>query len=83
LIDGKREEWREGDCIIVQPGQWHQHFNSDPEQVSQFIALVINPLRELMTRGIESVATRVEADYHPEPAGTGQAGSWWRSDPTR
>ncbi|MCC6177321.1 MAG: cupin domain-containing protein [Chloroflexi bacterium] len=44
IIDGERYDWKAGDCMHIQPGSWHQHFNTDPERVSQHIAILPTPL---------------------------------------
>ena len=43
IVEGQRFDWQAGDCIFVKPGQWHQHFNSSPDQVSQHVALYTQP----------------------------------------
>jgi hypothetical protein len=55
----------------IQPGSWHQHFNTDPERVSQHIAVLPTPLLEYIASfpGLEVVedvdAARVPDDYKP------------------
>jgi gentisate 1,2-dioxygenase len=46
IIEGERFEWEAGDCFHIQPGVWHQHWNLDPERVSQHIAILTTPLLE-------------------------------------
>ena len=78
LVEGERHEWRQGDCIFVQPGQWHQHFNSDPEEVSQHLALYVQPLKEVVYEGAESVEIVSEPGYDPAPPASTAPGQWWR-----
>jgi gentisate 1,2-dioxygenase len=79
LVEGERLDWRAGDCIFVQPGMWHQHFNDDPEQVSQHIAFLTGPLRDQIARGAEHVERRPDADARPVTLGAdaGAPGDWW------
>ena len=46
IIEGDRYDWEAGDCMHIQPGVWHQHFNTDPDHVSQHIAIQPTPLLE-------------------------------------
>lgn len=46
IIEGERYDWQAGDCMHIQPGVWHQHFNTDPERVSQHLAIMPTPLLE-------------------------------------
>ena len=46
IIEGDRYDWESGDCMHIQPGVWHQHFNTDPDHVSQHIAIQPTPLLE-------------------------------------
>jgi quercetin dioxygenase-like cupin family protein len=78
IVEGEEFEWRAGDCIFVKPGQWHQHFNRDPDQVSQHLALYIQPLREHAYEGAELVEIRSEDDYQPGDWDA-PADSWWES----
>jgi mannose-6-phosphate isomerase-like protein (cupin superfamily) len=77
IVEGERSDWRAGDCIFVKPGQWHQHFNSSPDQVSQHVALYTQPLRELVYEGAEVVEAMAEDDYQPS-AYDAPAGEWWK-----
>jgi mannose-6-phosphate isomerase-like protein (cupin superfamily) len=79
IVEGQRYEWRAGDCIFVQPGMWHQHFNNDPEQVSQHIAIMSAPLRDRIVRGAEYVDWKTEADLAEQAARAASAdpGQWW------
>lgn len=45
IVERKRYEWEAGDCIFIQPGTWHQHFNTDPKLYSQHLTVNISPLR--------------------------------------
>lgn len=76
IVEGERFEWKAGDCIFVQPGIWHQHFNSDPDKVSQHLAIYIAPLRDRIVTGAEFVERKSEPDYAPaqDEIGTGE---WW------
>lgn len=55
IVDGERYDWEAGDCMHIQPGAWHQHFNTDPTHVSQQLAILPTPLFEQLTtfRGFE------------------------------
>lgn len=78
LVEGQRYEWRAGDCIFVKPGQWHQHFNTDPERVSQHIAMYIQPLKEHVYEGGEVVSLQAEEGYEPSEYVEPEAGlAWW------
>ncbi len=76
IVDGERYDWRAGDCIFVKPGQWHQHFNADPDQVSQHLAVYIAPLREQLIEGSEVIQVVEEESYSPPEADL-SAGAWW------
>jgi mannose-6-phosphate isomerase-like protein (cupin superfamily) len=71
IIDGERYDWQAGDCMHIQPGSWHQHFNTDPDRVSQHIAILPTPLLEYIASfpGLEVVedvdADPVPQDYQP------------------
>lgn len=77
IVEGDRYEWKAGDTIFVQPGIWHQHFNSDPDSVSQHLAMYIAPLRDRIVTGGEFVERKTEHDYQPpsDPIATGE---WWK-----
>jgi quercetin dioxygenase-like cupin family protein len=48
VVNGVREDWREGDLIVlpVLPGGCeHQHFNEDPDQASEWFAFIFVPLQ--------------------------------------
>jgi quercetin dioxygenase-like cupin family protein len=78
LVEGERYEWHAGDCIFVKPGQWHQHFNTDPERVSQHIAMYIQPLKEHVYEGGEVVALQAEEGYEPPEYVEPVPGlAWW------
>jgi quercetin dioxygenase-like cupin family protein len=77
IVEGERYDWKAGDCIFVQPGIWHQHFNSDPEAVSQHLAIYIAPMRDRIVRGAEFVESRSEPEYEP-PIGEVDTGEWWK-----
>jgi gentisate 1,2-dioxygenase len=72
IIDGERYDWQAGDCMHIQPGSWHQHFNTDPDRVSQHIAILPTPLLIQIATfpGLEVVddvdAEPVPADYKPK-----------------
>jgi gentisate 1,2-dioxygenase len=77
IVEGERYEWRAGDCIFVQPAIWHQHFNADPDHVSQHLAIYIAPLRDRIVRGAEFVDWKTESGYQA-PSGDLPAGEWWK-----
>lgn len=72
IIEGERYDWEAGDCMHIQPGVWHQHFNTDPEHVSQHIAIQPTPLLEQISGfpGLEvdedESAGAVPPDYEPK-----------------
>lgn len=72
IVEGERYDWQAGDCMHIQPGVWHQHFNTDPDRVSQHIALLPTPLLETIASfpGLEVVedvdATPAPDDYQPK-----------------
>jgi quercetin dioxygenase-like cupin family protein len=77
IVEGERFTWRAGDCIFVKPGQWHQHFNSDPERVSQHLALYIQPLAEHVYENAALIEFQPEDDYAaPEGVSSSQL-NWW------
>ena len=76
IVEGETFEWRAGDTIFVKPGQWHQHFNTDPDHVSQHIALYTQPLKEHVYEGAELVEVMPEDDYQP-PDTDGRVVAWW------
>ncbi len=77
IVNGKRYDWRTGDCIHVQPGEWHQHWNLDPDNESQHLAMYVAPLRDRIIRGAEYVTWRSEPGYQA-PADELPAGEWWK-----
>jgi quercetin dioxygenase-like cupin family protein len=77
IVEGERYDWKAGDCIFVQPAIWHQHFNSDPEHVSQHMAIYIAPMRDRIVRGAEFVDWKTEPDYRPSVDNL-PAGEWWK-----
>jgi len=76
IVEGQRFDWKAGDCIFVKPGQWHQHFNTSPDQVSQHVALYTQPLRESVYEDGQVVEMMTEAGYEP-PAFDGVVEDWW------
>ncbi|MHB8619200.1 MAG: cupin domain-containing protein [Chloroflexota bacterium] len=72
IVDGDRYDWQAGDCMFIQPGVWHQHFNTDPDHVSQHIAILPTILLQYIASfpGLEVVedvdAAPVSADYAPK-----------------
>jgi len=77
IVDGDRYDWQAGDMINVPAGAWHQHFNTDPNKVSQHLTLTLQPLeyRVMTTKG--SVEER--AVTLPEIVDNGYvpAVDWW------
>ena len=77
LVNGEREDWRAGDVINVPAGAWHQHFNTDPEQVSQHLLISPDPFRQKMHLAQGSV----EESYRDVPElsdeGYQPRGEWW------
>ncbi len=77
IVDGERYDWQSGDMINVPAGAWHQHFNTDPENISQHLTLTTQPLeyRVMTTKGsVEEKYVELpampEGDYAP-------AIDWW------
>ena len=72
IVNGERYEWQAGDCMHIQPGVWHQHFNLDKERVSQHIAILPTILLEYICSfpGLEVVedvdAEPIPKDYQPK-----------------
>jgi gentisate 1,2-dioxygenase len=72
IIEGDRYDWEAGDCMHIQPGVWHQHFNTDPDHVSQHIAIQPTPLLEQICGfpGLEvdedETAGAIPPDYEPK-----------------
>ncbi len=44
IIEGNKVEWEAGDIIYAPPWSWHQHFNTDPDKVVQFLCGTNAPL---------------------------------------
>ena len=66
VVDGVRYDWKKGDLILLpmKPGGVeHQHFNEDPDNPPQWIALRFVPLEELSAGDIKQVET------HPDWVG--------------
>jgi quercetin dioxygenase-like cupin family protein len=42
--DGRRIEWKAGDCMIVENGCVHQHFNDDPDNEAIVLVMKAKPL---------------------------------------
>jgi gentisate 1,2-dioxygenase len=77
IVDGERWDWRAGDMINVPAGAWHQHFNTDPEKISQHLTLTLQPLEyAIMTQkgSVEEKASDLPAI--PEN-GYVPAVDWW------
>ena len=76
IVDGDRYDWRVGDMINVPAGAWHQHFNTDPDQVSQHLVLGPGPLRERIHLTLGSVEERRD-ELPAFDDGYEPAGAWW------
>ena len=68
LMDGVRYDWRQGDCMFIPPYVWHQHWNLDPDNVSQHIAITWIPLQEKLGQFAE-IEQRKDGDFTPPPEG--------------
>jgi mannose-6-phosphate isomerase-like protein (cupin superfamily) len=44
IHDGKREDWKAGDCLIVPPQTVHQHFNASDEFPARVLVFKSKPL---------------------------------------
>ena len=78
IVDGARYDWQAGDMINVPAGAWHQHFNTDPEAVSQHLVIGPGPLRQRIHLSLGSVEERV--DPEPPPAFNDDyapTAAWW------
>jgi gentisate 1,2-dioxygenase len=75
IVEGERYEWRAGDCIFVQPNQWHQHFNDDDTQVSQHLAILTGPMRARIVRGADRVEWKRNGSDPIRDAGPERR--WW------
>lgn len=63
VVDGKRFDWEKGDMLLlpVQPGGCeHQHFNTDPEKPSKWLALRYMPTTDVLGNQHEQV------ENHPD-----------------
>jgi gentisate 1,2-dioxygenase len=77
IVDGERWDWRAGDMINVPAGAWHQHFNTDPEKISQHLTLTLQPLEyAIMTQKGSVEERRVSLPPMPEN-GYVPAVDWW------
>ncbi len=78
IVDGERHDWSAGDMINVPAGAWHQHFNTDPEVVSQH--LLISP--QAFRNAIHLTNGSVEEAAEPLPAvqeAAAPTGRWWET----
>ncbi|MBI2848978.1 MAG: cupin domain-containing protein [Chloroflexi bacterium] len=65
-VDGERHDWEEGDLVLlpVKPGGVvHQHFNTDPEKPSKWLALIYEHFFEATGYDLEQV--EVHPDWKP------------------
>lgn len=66
LMDGNRYDWKQGDCIFIPTGVWHQHWNPQKDDTTQHIAITQVPLREKL--GIGAVwEIRHDGDFTDTP----------------
>jgi gentisate 1,2-dioxygenase len=80
IVDGVRYDWEVGDMINVPAGAWHQHFNTDPDLVSQHLVIGPGPMRQRIHLSLGSVEERTDDetlptfddDYTPSTA-------WWEA----
>lgn len=48
VVNGKKDEWEAGDLIllpVVPGGCEHQHFNEDPDEPSEWVAFIFEPVQ--------------------------------------
>lgn len=67
INNGVKREWRKGDLqlMAINPeGNEHQHFNSRPDQPSEFLAFIYYPFLEVV--GYELDQKEVSPDWKPE-----------------
>jgi quercetin dioxygenase-like cupin family protein len=76
IVDGERHDWSAGDMINVPAGAWHQHFNTDPEQVSQHLLISPQGFRNALLLTTGSVEEATEA-LPAVPNGKAPTGRWW------
>lgn len=78
IVDGARYDWQVGDMINVPAGAWHQHFNTDPDQVSQHLVIGPGPLRQRIHLSLGSVEERRDPEPPAEIPDTGTpSAAWW------
>lgn len=61
IVDGVRHDWGAGDCIFIQPGQLHQHFNPSSDEYSQHLTVNIFPLQNRL------IHKQYVEEYEPAP----------------
>ena len=64
VVNGERVEWEKGDLVLLplqRDGVEHQHFNSDPEKPSLWIAFIHFPIRDYVASEMTQIDTA--ADY--------------------
>jgi gentisate 1,2-dioxygenase len=77
IVDGERWDWRAGDMINVPAGAWHQHFNTDPEKISQHLTLTLQPLEYAIMTQKGSVEERSGSLPAIPEDGYVPAVDWW------
>jgi gentisate 1,2-dioxygenase len=78
IVDGVRYDWQSGDMINVPAGAWHQHFNTDPDQVSQHLVIGPGPLRQRIHLSLGSVEEREDPEVEPTLAeAETPSTAWW------
>lgn len=82
IVDGDRHDWQVGDMINVPAGAWHQHFNTDPETVSQHLLITPQPLRYRIHVTNGSVEERAEPAADIDADDYVPSGDWWTQDGT-
>lgn len=64
VVDGERCEWEKGDLVLLpmrEAGVEHQHFNSDPDKPSVWMAFIHGPTSEYLAS--EMTQTEVAPEY--------------------
>lgn len=67
IVDGEKIEWKKGDLVLLpmrENGVEHQHFNSDPDKPSIWMAFIHMPLREYVAS--EMTQTEVSPEFREQ-----------------
>jgi quercetin dioxygenase-like cupin family protein len=67
IVDGEKIDWKKGDLVLLpmrENGVEHQHFNSDPDKPSVWMAFIHMPLREYVAS--EMTQTEVSPEFREQ-----------------